>query len=113
VRKEVERPDSDQLIYHFGRILKCRLKPRQVFSAVRLLAAWEYGIDLYAAVTYEGFNGFYNFIEFTFWSEKMEQSKCGFDRLFRNGYGLDFRVETMSYPRYVFVAAYLDKFLGY
>jgi hypothetical protein len=37
--------------------------------------------------------------------------KYGFDRLFRNGYGLDFRVETMSYPRYVFAAACLYKHL--
>jgi len=56
IRKEVEKPNSGQLTYRFGRILKCRLKPSVLVSAVRSREELDHRIVTTAAATYDGIN---------------------------------------------------------
>jgi hypothetical protein len=50
-RNEVGKTGSGQLIYRFGMILKCRLKPSQVASVVRFLAELDHRIVTTVAIT--------------------------------------------------------------
>jgi hypothetical protein len=49
-------PNSGQLTYRFGRILKCRLKPSVLVSAVRSREELDHRIGTTAAATYDGIN---------------------------------------------------------
>ena len=54
-RNEVGKTGSGQLIYPFGMILKCRLKPSQVEYTVSSREALDHIVTT-VAITYDGFN---------------------------------------------------------